>query len=79
MTSTAAGTPGSFFVGVDTDSFVGVSSGVYSGKNTLNTNFSPTYQFGSGAEAGGLLFRHFCCFDSVVSIDSSTGLISVSN
>ena len=79
VASAAAGTPGSFFVGVDTDSFVGVSSGVYSGKNTLNTNFSPTYQFGSGAETGGLLFRHFCCFDSVVSIDSSTGLISVSN
>ena len=79
VTSTAAADPGSFFVGVDTDSFVGVSSGVYSGKNTLNTNFSPTYQFGAGAETGGLLFRHFCCFDSVVSIDSSTGLISVSN
>ena len=74
-----AANPGSFFVGVDTDSFVGVSSGVYSGKNTLNTNFSPVYEFGAGVDAGGLLFRHFCCFDSVVSVDSSTGLISVSN
>ena len=79
LTNGTATLPGSFFVGVDTDSFVGVSSGVYSGKNTLNTNFSPVYEFGAAVDSGGLLFRHFCCFDSVVSIDSSTGLISVSN
>jgi len=70
--------PGAFAIAYDLDSYMGLSETTYGGLNSLSSTVSPMLGF-NPATANNLSVQHFGMFDSVISCDTTTGILSLAS
>lgn len=75
---TAGDKPGAWAIGYDLDSYMGLSDTTYGGVNSLSSTLSPMLTF-SPATDSALAVQHFGLFDSIISCDTSTGILSLAS
>lgn len=70
--------PGAFAIGYDLDSYMGTSETSYGGLMSLSSTVSPMLTF-SPATDSALSIQYFGMFDSIITCDTTTGILSVAS